>query len=123
MSAAKRLAKATEAMQAGRYAKALRLAWFAVNDAMIERDPTTFAAAEQLAIRLSEVHPEARTLVTYCGGVLAQGDGEIRAENIFSRYFRRQDPRVRCPRCGESIAKAAVVCRFCGAELSERSTT
>ena len=33
----------------------------------------------------------------------------------------RQDPEKRCPRCAEVIKEAAVVCRFCGHDFSQRS--
>jgi len=119
VSAAAKLAKAREAFASGNSGKATRLGWDAANAAMTERDPMTLAAVEALALEISAFDPSARTLAAYCTGVLAQGPEEVRAENVFSKYFRRDRKRKKCPRCAESIANEAVVCRFCGAEIEE----
>lgn len=117
MSAASKLAKARETFASGNAGKAIRLGWDAANGAMTERDPLTLAGVESLALEISVIDPSARTLAAYCTGVLAQGPSEVRAENVFSKYFRREGKRMKCPRCAESIAKEATICRFCGVEI------
>lgn len=116
MTAAARLAKARAQADRGNAAKAVRLGWDAANDALTERDAVTLAGVEDLARQLATFEKAAVSLAEYCAGVLAGGADEVRAATVLDKYLRKDPPRRPCPQCGESIAREARVCRFCGAD-------
>lgn len=118
MSAAAKLAKAWTQVERGNTAKAVRLGWDAANDALTERDAVTLAGVEELARELVPVEKTATSLAEYCAGVLAGGPDEVRAATVLDKYLRKDPPRRPCPQCGESIAREARLCRFCGLEIA-----
>lgn len=103
----------------GNAAKAVRLGWDAANAALTERDAQTLGGVESLARELAATEPSATSLATYCASVLAGGPDEVRAATVLDKYLRREPKRRPCPRCGESIAREARVCRFCEFSLSD----
>lgn len=117
MRAADKLQQARDCAQAGAFSRAVRLGWDAANGAMTEHDERTMADVELFARDLARHDSGATQLADYCQAVLAQGPQAVRAPSIFDKYLRREPRRRPCPRCGESIAREARVCRFCGVEI------
>jgi len=104
-------------VERGNTAKAVRLGWDAANDALTERDAVTLCGVEELARELAPAEKAAASLAEYCASVLAGGPDGVRAGTVLDKYLRRDPPRRPCPRCGESIAQEARLCRFCGFEI------
>lgn len=126
------VARAQGELDAGRPGPALRTAWQAVNQAMLQADDRPVRAALPLAEALVAAtsgrdREDAETLVRYCRAVLDGVGGGVSSPGIFDRLFGRRgrderdeaprSDRRRCPECAEDIHVEAKVCRYCGHRL------
>lgn len=107
---------------AGRGAKAVALAWDAVNRAMDRGSAEILSQAAELAEAIAAADEgrsarEARQLADYCRHCLAGVGNGTQSESLLALVtgWRR---RRRCPDCGESIAKDARVCPHCGYRMA-----
>ena len=113
--------RAREELVAGRYAAANRSAWESVQAAMIAQDEGPVREVQVIARDVADLaegatREDAEKLATYCAALLEGVGGGVRAPSLVDRLFGRRSTSQRrpCPRCGEDIAAAATVCRFCG---------
>jgi hypothetical protein len=127
------VAKARSELDAGRSGTALRTAWQAVNQAMLQADERpvrdVLPLAEAIAAATSgRERGDAETLVRYCRAVLDGVGGGVAAPGLIDRMLGRGSRREqaapppdrrRCPECAEDIHVDARVCRFCGVRLGE----
>jgi hypothetical protein len=112
---------------AGRSKPALRLAWEAVQAAMLAQDEGPVRDLELLARDIADssdgsVHRDAQQLADYCSALLDGVGGGVRSPGLLDRMFggartKPVDDRRPCPECAESIKADAKVCRFCGHRL------
>lgn len=106
----------------GRAARAISLAWNAVNRAMDRGDDEILREAAALA-RVIESEEggttghQARQLADYCDACLAGAGNGTRSEGVLGLIsgWRR---RRKCPDCAEPIAREARVCPHCGYRLA-----
>lgn len=124
-------ARARAELDAGRHGAALRTAWQAVNQAMLQADERpvrdVLPVAESLVAVLSGKDlADAETLVRYCRAVLDGVGGGVAAPSLIDRMLGRgsrqarpapRSDRRRCPECAEDIHVEAKVCRYCGHRL------
>ncbi len=127
MSAAPLVAQARAEQAAGRPKAALRIAWDAVQAAMLAQDAGPVRDIELLARDIVDssdgsVRSDAQKLAGYCSALLDGVGGGVRAPSVLDRMFsagrgKQADDRRPCPECAESIKVDAKVCRFCGHRL------
>ncbi len=125
MRAQQLVESAQQELDAGKYGAANRTAWEAVQSAMLAQDEgpvrEVLGIAREIAARTEGgTRDEAEKLASYCAALLEGVGGGVKAPSLLDRLFSRRSgsDRRSCPECGESIAVAAKVCRFCGHRLS-----
>jgi len=124
MKAGLLLDRAREELDHGKLAAALRSAWKAVNQAILQGDEGVVNDALDVGLALraaseGSVRDDADTLVNYCRAILDGVGGGVAAPNVLERLFGRTgrdsgQKRMRCPECAEDVHIEAKVCRHCG---------
>jgi hypothetical protein len=115
------LAKAREALGAGRLKRAIRHAWRAGVAAARRADAEALEEVIDLASAVRDaaegrLRKDADEVATFCTASLANARAGIRPQSPLAALFSRPLPAATktCPDCAERVKDAAKVCRFCG---------